>query len=369
MGAGVQIPHRLKASPASQIQLPPNRIRLGGGGNSESSKKSKTPEQTPESGESPGGSQDSEDPSEDEPSAEDEPKFDIGIPDSESGKKDVPCDIDFLFVVDNSRPMVDNQKSLANSVPGFINTIKKEIKSLESYHIGVISTDESQYNTVPDVKHCSTLGGLIVRTADYTPSGGKDFDRPCYPYATEGKSFMTMEDDLDAKFTCAAKLGPMGNGNERPMDALGAAMGDTLNKKDACNDGFFRERAILVVVIVSDEEDDIETEDGFANGSKGEPEDWYKRVLAFKDNKEELVVVLSLVGNPKPNQCDYTYEPGGEPKDGEGIKSAEVSRRLIEFTQKFGKQGVVGDICADSYDDFFKKAVTTLALACEDIPQ
>lgn len=298
---------------------------------------------------------------------EGQPKFDMSVPDPEP-KEDKPCDIDFLFVVDNSRSMVDNQKSLANSVPDFIETIQKDIPNLESYHIGVISTDESQYNVVGDVKQCKRMGGLIVRTADYTPGAELPFDRPCHPYAN-GKHFMTGEDDLEEKFTCAAKLGPMGSGNERPMDAIEAAMSEDLTKKDACNEGFFREKAILVVVLVSDEEDDIEVEDGFTNGSKGEPKDWYERVLKFKDNKEELVVVLSLVGKPKPNKCDYTYEPGGEPKDGAGIKSAEVSRRLIEFTEKFGKRGVVGDICADNYDAFFKKAVTTLALACEDIPR
>lgn len=295
------------------------------------------------------------------------PMFDMSIPEPEKGKE-IGCDIDFLFVVDNSRSMVDNQKSLASSVPDFIQTINKEIDNLQSYHIGVISTDESQYNKVGDVKHCSTLGGLIVRTADYTPGADQPFDRPCHPYAS-GKFFMTAKDNLDEKFTCAAKLGPMGSGNERPMDALDAAMSKKLTAKDACNEGFFREDAILVVVLVTDEEDDIETEDGFTNGSAGEPKDWYKRLLKFKNNRPEYLVVLSLLGTPKPNLCDYTYEPGGEPKDGEGIKSAEVSKRLMEFTKSFGKRGVVGDVCADNYDKFFERAVSVLDLACKEIPR
>lgn len=295
------------------------------------------------------------------------PVFDMSIPEPEKGE-DIGCDIDFLFVVDNSRSMVDNQKSLANSVPDFIQTITKKIANLESYHIGVISTDESQYNKVGDVKHCSTLGGLIVRTADYTPGADLPFDRPCHPYAS-GKYFMTDEDNLDEKFTCAAKLGPMGSGNERPMDALQAAMSEKLTAKDACNEGFFREDAILVVVLVTDEEDDIETEDGSKNGSAGDPQGWYKRLLKFKNNRPEYLVVLSLLGTPEPNECDYTYEPGGEPKDGEGIKSAEVSERLMKFTTSFGERGVVGDVCADNYDSFFKRAVSILDLACKEIPR
>lgn len=313
-----------------------------------------------------GEGKDSTDPGEDS-SQPGQPKFDMSIPEPNGNGEDPVCDIDFLFVVDNSRSMVDNQKSLANSVPDFIKTIEKDITNLRTYHIGVISTDESKYNEMGDVKHCARLGGLIVRTADYTPGAGTDFDRRCLPYASK-KHFMTREDDLNEKFTCAAKLGPMGNGNERPMDALEAAISDDLTKKGSCNEDFFRENAILVVVIVSDEEDDVEVEDGSTNGSKGDPKLWHDRLVKFKGGNEELVVVLSLIGNPKPNQCDWTYEPGGEPKDGKGIKSAEVSKRLIDFTKRFGKRGSIGDICADSYKDFFTKAVETLTEACTEIP-
>lgn len=315
---------------------------------------------------SPEASPEDQDPGDESPEDEGAPKFDLGNDGGEDmPKEEIGCDIDFLFVVDNSVSMTDNQKSLTDSVPDFITTITTEIPDLESYHIGVISTDENRFNGTEDTKNCATMGGLVTRTVDYSEFPFEDI---CAPYAG-GKNFMTKDDDLTDKFTCAAGLGAMGSGNKRPMDALAAAFSKEISEPGACNEGFFRKNAILVVVLVTDEEDDIEVEDGFDNGSKGEPEDWYKAVMKFKGNRPEYVVMLSLLGNPKPNACDWTYEPGGEPKDEKGTKSAEVSRRLIEFTKKFKTRGVVGDVCADSYKDFFQKAVSVLKLSCSEAPK
>lgn len=337
-----------------------------------STKPEQSPEKSPEKDKSPEEDKDSpKDPSpeESEPGEsnndpESSPKFDLGSA-GEKPKDEIGCDIDFLFVVDNSVSMKDNQKSLVDSVPDFITTITKEIPDLESYHVGVISTDENRFNGTEGSKNCATMGGLVTRTVDYSEY---PFEHICAPY-DKGKNFMSNGDDLTEKFTCAAKLGAMGSGNERPMDAIQVAFSEDLTKKGACNEGFFREDAILVVVLVTDEEDDIEVEDGFDNGSKGEPADWYKAVLDFKKGRKEYVVVLSLIGLAKPNKCDWTYEPGGEPKDDEGIKSAEVSLRLKEFTEKFGDRGVVGDVCADSYKDFFLDTVSLLKLSCDEAPK
>lgn len=318
----------------------------------------------------PGDSGDNKDPGGEkdpgDPSGDDGPKFDLEIPDAPESSE-IGCNIDFLFVVDNSRSMTDNQKSLTNSVPDFVETMTKQIKNLEEYHIGVISTDFNQRNKTDEVKGCNQLGGLMIRRVDYTPGSEMPWDETCIPYAN-GKNFITDDDEVGEKFSCAARIGQMGDGNEVPMDAIKAAMSEKMTAKGACNEGFFREKAILVIVLVSDEEDDHEVEDGRMNGSKGDPPDWYKTVMDFKKNESEYVVMLSLIGKPEPNECDYTYEPGQEPKDGKGIKSAEVSRRLIEFTESFGKRGVVGDVCAPNYDGFFKKALSVLDLACSELP-
>ncbi|MCA9682620.1 MAG: hypothetical protein KC457_10525, partial [Myxococcales bacterium] len=50
--------------------------------------------------------------------------------------------IDFLFVIDNSGSMGDNQQNLIGSFPGFIQKIQETIAEVDSYHIMVVDTDE-----------------------------------------------------------------------------------------------------------------------------------------------------------------------------------------------------------------------------------
>lgn len=306
------------------------------------------------------------------PSPGPEPKFDLGVlPESSKLPEDnLGCDIDFLFVVDNSGSMRDEQKNLARSVPKFIATMQSEIKNLESYHIGVISTDESFYNGPALGGPCKELGGLIVRTMPpgdpsnpVQPGGFRD----CGPYA-KGKNFMTNDDDLSEAFDCAAQIGTLGSGNERPMDALFASADKKLTEAGKCNEGFLREKAILVVVLITDEEDDLETkEDGGTNGSVGGPKEWHKALLDLKGGRPEYLVVLSLIGLPEPNECSETHQTGQLPNL--SFEGAEISPRLKEFTSLFGKRGFVGDVCAPDYGDFFGKAVKVLDLACESAPK
>lgn len=308
---------------------------------------------------------DSEEDSGDSESAEKTPKFDMGASPEPEEEPKRRCDMDFLFVIDNSGSMGDIQKAIATSVPDFVKTVQERIPDLEAYHVGVISTDEGFFNSAGDVKNCATLGGLTVHTLDFAR---RPANVTCIPYANE-KNFMSNADNLGEKFKCAAELGANGSGNERPIDALRASFSDELTKPGGCNEGFFREDAILVVVIITDEEDDPRLADnGNPGGSKGDPAEWYKAVSSFKKKGDEYLVVLSLVGTPEPNNCEQTFQPGTS-DDGKGVKTAEIGARLIEFTEMFGKRGVVGDVCADNFDAFFQKAVNQIKLACDDIPK
>lgn len=301
------------------------------------------------------------------------PKFDLGeIPEvSEKGNPDIGCDIDFLFVVDNSGSMRDEQANLARSVPKFIKTMTQEIENLESYHIGVTSTDEGFFNGPAAGGPCKQLGGLVIRTLavdlDDAGSGpGTGGSKDCGPYAN-GKNFMTSKDKLGEAFTCAARIGTLGNGDERPMDAMIAATGPQLAESGACNEGFLRKDAILVVVVITDEEDDkTPNEDGAPQGSNGDPSSWHKTLLQLKDNRPEYLVVLSLIGLPEPNECSETHQTGKVPNL--TFEGAEISPRLKAFTELFGDRGFVGDVCAPDYDPFFQEAVKMLDLACEEAP-
>ena len=274
-------------------------------------------------------------------SSEDEgAHFDLGAP-PDLGSIDEPeaCAlVDLVFVIDNSGSMAGEQQNLIDSFPGFVDGMLGALDTVESLHVGVVPTDENLGNTPP----CDTMGAFVTRDVQ---------GAACGPYT--GGTFMTQDDSLGDTFECAAALGTGGSGNERPMDALRLALGDTHLAAGGCNDGFLREDALLVVVVISDEEDDHESAIG---NSQGDPPDWFTDVIAVKQEIETNVAVLSLVGLDPLGDCETTpFDPYSE--------SSEPGIRLMEFTEMF-TYGFVGDVCAEDYAPFFAEAIAVIDEAC-----
>ncbi len=254
--------------------------------------------------------------------------------DDGSASTDACGQVDVLFVIDNSESMADEQANLVASFPGFIAGIETILPSSD-YHVGVVTTDANAWNGTG----CQRIGALTTETSA----------ADCRPYAS-GKRFITAADDLDAKFSCAARVGIDGDGHERPIDAVAAVLHPFAADVGICNAGFLREGALLVLVIITDEEDD--------GASAGNPSDWTADVLAAKGG-DDNVVVLGLVGHEKPNDCIA--------EQWDGMRGAEIAPRLVEFTQSF-THGLVGDVCAPSYAEFFTEAVDGIAVACNVVP-
>jgi hypothetical protein len=71
---------------------------------------------------------------------------------------------------------------------------------------------------------------------------------------------------LTQAFSCIAQLGNLGCGFERPYDSIEAA----LNKTNPQNAGFLRDDAFLLVLIISDEDDDVSVfPDGILDNPNG----------------------------------------------------------------------------------------------------
>lgn len=260
---------------------------------------------------------------------------------SSSGEPDTSCNaIDFLFVVDDSGSRAEEQAALIASFPAFIAGIEASLMQADSLHVGVVTTDAYVYNA----PGCNVLGGLVTQTGGMSSS-----NMACGPYA-DGSNFMTEQDDLSTAFSCAAQVGTAGNGVERPMDAMREAIGPTLAMPGACNEGFLRDDALLVVVIITDEWDG--PNDPEVPGSMGTPADWYDDVVAAKGGIPEHVVVLSLIndfGGPCP--------PSSSAYDGVHIAA---------FTQMFGTQGIVGGICEADWSPAFDQTLLAVQTACEN---
>jgi hypothetical protein len=113
------------------------------------------------------------------------PIFDVGLPDVPPAEG---CrNIDFLFVIDNSGSMSAQQQHLLDSFPGFIAAIQASLVDVDSYHVGVMTSDAYYANEAG----CDVLGGLVTQTE----SGA------CGPFVA-GQRFITEDDDLATAFQC-----------------------------------------------------------------------------------------------------------------------------------------------------------------------
>lgn len=252
------------------------------------------------------------------------------------------CDkVDLLFVIDDSGSMADNQRSLAASFDGFIRGVRSRLSSVQSYHIGVV-TSESYYSNGGG---CTEIGDLVTRT-----SGPGASNMTCGPFAS-GANYLTQDEpDLAARFRCVAQLGSGGDDNERMMRSLLNAVSPRLNAAGACNAGFARRDSLLVIVLITDEDDvakPCDTPGCTPAGSGGLPDDWVRELVSYRSGLSQNIVVLSLLGQRLDNSC-----------------GAQPAARLIGFTRRFGSNGFTGDVCASSYDGFFDSTLALIENAC-----
>ncbi|MDC0672608.1 hypothetical protein [Nannocystis radixulma] len=288
-------------------------------------------------------------------------KYDVGVDSGgveheTEGKAEGCGKIDFLFVVDNSGSMEEEQQALVSSFDGFIASIQNTVMA-EDYHIMVIDTDDGTLWLEDCWALCALLPECGGYTCDMLPAPDsceivlgsglrKDpLNQDCG--ITGGHRYMVDgQPNLGDTFECVAKVGIDGNGGERPMEAMVAAV-STLNGPGKCNEGFLRKDALLVVTFITDEDDD-----DVANGeSHGNPAGWHAALVAAKYGSEKSIVVLGLIGDPdQPNAVC--------------VQEAEPSPRLRAFAESF-TFGSWGSVCSSDYAPFFDAAVSVIDTACD----
>lgn len=248
--------------------------------------------------------------------------------------------IDFLFVIDNSDSMDDEQENLARSFPGFVEVMQRNLEA-QDFHIMVVGTggdrEDSDEPTLDPIG-CEEVQGAGRRRSEAGDDCG----------IQGGLPFMTdSQPDLEATFSCVARVGTDGSAIEEPMDAVLAAVGPDLNAPGRCNEGFLRDDAILVVTFITDEED---------RRSQGTPEEWRSLLLKRKYDNAQAVVMLGLVGD---NNVD-----GGLLGGPCRLLDADGAPRLQSFVQSLS--GVLGSVCAPDYVPFFERAVSSIDSACDE---
>lgn len=242
--------------------------------------------------------------------------------------------IDFLFVIDNSSSMGAQQDRLQASFDGFIDAINNALADVVSYHVGVVTSDAYENNAAG----CRALGDLVTRTGGADAAGLN-----CAPFAA-GERFATQRDDLSVKFPCMAQVGTSGSYQELPVSATVAALDPAQAQPGACNAGFLRDDAILVVVLVTDDAPWSEVMDDAhpdADTSR-----WHDAVVAAKGGDEEALVVIGFVPHG-----DVSCTGGPSPN-------------LSGFVASFGDQGVLASICLPDYAPVLASAIQTIGATC-----
>lgn len=275
--------------------------------------------------------------------ASDDPTFvfDMGVIPDAPVVEDPGCHaVDFLFVIDDSGSMADDQAKLIANFPTFADGIVATLDQVTSYQVGVVTTDAYMYNS----QGCQMMGSLVTKTGGFDSS-----NTMCGPYA-DGYNFMTENDDLAAEFSCAAQVGTNGDGYEKPMDAVVNVMSEVQDGPGLCNEDFLREEALLVIVVITDEYDGPGDPEGGA--SMGDHNTWYEAVIAAKNDTPENAVALALV-----------HYNGGlcPPPD---IYSDGVE--IIAWVELFEENGFYGGICEPDYGPIFEEATSVIEEACNN---
>lgn len=205
--------------------------------------------------------------------------------------------VDMLFCIDNSGSMEDKQKVLADSMNTFIGLFAA---GGVDYHIGIVTTDTES----TDAKYWSS------RLPNYvTPNRGRLLSRYTEKFLTKNSS--SVVDKMKAN----AKVGTSGSGDEQCFNSMLYALEDAMIGAGGYNEGFVRDDALLSMIVVSDEDEDIKNGETVAQridrmknriamvkgpNSRGYSFDFVINKTAAKPSKPVTYPLTASV-NPYPN--------------------------------------------------------------------
>lgn len=198
----------------------------------------------------------------------------------------MPCalDVDWLFVVDDSNSMEEEQAALSREIPRLVEILVtgdgngdgiEDFAPVRSVHLGIITSDLGAGEHL-EVSTCARGWG-----GDGRLRRGIQISASCAGLeVSDGIFSFGPEDDADARiafaddFACAARAGLGGCGFEQPLEATLRALapseptawtapgyepivfrdGSSGHALDA-NAGFLRDDSVLAITLLSDEED------------------------------------------------------------------------------------------------------------------
>ncbi len=286
--------------------------------------------------------------------------WDMGMPDFGSSQP-AGCagKIDFLFVVSSGGTMKSSQEALVASLPSFMDAIEAQLPDFD-YHI-------LSANTAPgwSIKDCSVCTdgcdpqgkpphcSAAVTACDKRVGAGVVF--PVGLYASNrlcdidsGLRYITTgQQKLDEVFACTAQVGTYGSAiaGETMVAALAPEINDPKDD-EACNRGFLREDALLVVTIIQDNYDE---------DSVGTVDEWLEALRAAKKHDDDAFALLVLT-----TDIDVDYQQLCYPNE------FNTEKNRLRLLAEGVEHSFIGSICLEDYAPFFEEHVGALVDLCDD---
>jgi hypothetical protein len=329
--------------------------------------------------------------------------------------------IDILFVIDNSASMDVEQENLTRNFPEFIRAIESyenEDGGRIDYRVGVTSTSPSgvtfhtkiiQKNRgrmcipdeeCPDSRSCECpsmdfaecsaecpyscfceTAGRVIPGPDRTCSGD---DGALIPIPGQEKPWIDgPSDDVISAFTEAATLEASECGVEMPLYAVEHALSqDYQSARFGPNEGFLRPDALLMVIILTDEDDcssdesDINyepTTDSLLDAFMGS--DQYQYQCTNQDGSdlgdhnqpiEHYIDFLDNLMGSRPRWAAAVI--AGMTNCSSAYGDASRAQRLQRFVEAAGQNAIMSDICAGDLASSMDTVLDTLQIACDEYP-
>ncbi|MDC0721531.1 hypothetical protein [Nannocystis bainbridge] len=261
--------------------------------------------------------------------------------------------VDLLFTISSHPTMEIKQARLKASFPGFMATLESEFADFD-YHI--LSSNTSGFWGYPSCVGCQDICADLpeypcgtspepcdsIRGAGVTYPIGKHASNQRCELASGLRYITAGQPMTEDAFTCIASMGT--NGADGVAETTVLALADDLDAPGACNEGFLRDDALLVVVAIQD------TYDPF---SEGTAKDWRDALVEAKGGDADAVVLLVISTD--------VDEPVGLC----GYKPNNSEHKLRTWTELMQPNALFGSICAEGYDDYFATVAKMIKSQCD----
>jgi hypothetical protein len=237
--------------------------------------------------------------------------------------------IDVVIAVDNSGSMQQEKQALRDiAFPGFAQELIAVAGGIDDFRVGVLDAcpDPASYHTRGVGGACNFQGGKVWMESTSTALIDE---------------FKCVGDIFSGDSNCSGS-----NDDEQPITAATVSLEPAFQGAGKPNAGFLRDNALLVVVAITDEDEQPTPN---ANAQQ-----IYDRLVAIKGDVKKMV----LVGIAGASDCNGAYG------------SAKNATKVKATTQLFIDQGrgVFYDLCLGNLEQGLAQALQVIDDACRAFP-